>query len=158
MAMKKKILAFLCGALLSFFPSCTWAAEHAGNYIAVGQSNVGSLYVDLDNVKVVHGESAAFLIVAVEERYQDQGFIADIRSTEGLENAVGMLTLYMFDNFGRTYCIVAQHIYDDKGNICLNLGNDMEIKDVGNDKTLLKIYEVALKSMESKAKVPSWGR
>ena len=34
----------------------------------------------------------------------------------------------------------------------------MEIKDVGNDKTLLKIYEVALKSMESKAKVPSWGR
>lgn len=156
--MKNKFLALICGALLSFFPNCAWANNYEDNSVAVGKSDVGELYVDLDNVQILRKSNAAYLIASVEERYSDKKFMDEIRKKRGLENAVGTLTLYMFDNYGRTYCIVGKHIYDSNGNMCLDLGSDMTIKEVGRNEMLLKIYEVSLKSLEKKSQIRSWGK
>lgn len=150
--MKDKIIALICSLVIYFFPGCSWAANLSENYTEIGKSDVGILYVNLDNIQTLRKENTFFLVASVEERYTDKKFLEDIRKEEGLAQAAGMLTLYVFDNHCTNYSIAHQYIYDNENNICLDLGGDMVIRSVGNDKNLLKIYEVALKHIESKQK------
>lgn len=152
MLMKEKIFALLCSIIIYFFPSCSWAANNASNYVEVGPSGVGTLYVDLSAVQTLRKDGNFFLITAVEERYNDPEFLADIRSGEGLENAAGMLTLYVFDNRGSQYSIAKQYIFDKDNNVCLDLASNMNMQNIGNNKDLLKIYEISLKHIETKQK------
>lgn len=150
--MKEKILALICSLLIYLFPNSSWAASHISNYVEAGRTEVGSLYINLDNIQTVRKNNEFFLITSVEERYTDQKFLADIRQSEGLEKAVGMLTLYVFDNHGASYAIARQYIYDQENNICLDLGSNMQMQNVGTDRNLLNLYEVSLKSIERKQK------
>lgn len=152
MLMKEKILALLCSFIIYFFPSCSWAANHVSDYVEVGPSDVGTLYINLSAIQTLRKEDNFFLVTAVEERYKDPEFLADIRSSEGLENAMGMLTLYVFDNRGSQYSIAKQYIFDKDNNVCLDLGSNMSMQNVGTDKDLLKIYELSLKHIETKQK------
>lgn len=148
--MKKNIIAFLCAIAFCIFSFVSVAA--AATYAEAGKSDVGMLYVDLEQVQALRKDNSYFLITAVEERYTDQKFLTTLRQSEGLEKAAGMLTIYMFNNNGSSYSVAHQYLFDIDNNICLDLGGNLAVQDVGNDKTLLKIYEVSLKHIESKQK------
>lgn len=153
--MKKKIMALICGIVLSLFPKCTWAADQL-NYVEIGPSKVGTLYVDLRQVQTVHKDGAHFLMTAVENRYKDGAFLVDLRKRKGYEKAAGMITVCMFDNYGRTYCEVRKFIFDTDGQLIDDLGGDVKMQFIGKNKTLLDIYTVSLKHLEKKEQTKKW--
>ena len=101
-------------------------------------------------------DNTYYLLTAVEEHYSNADFLDDLRQEEGLENAAGMLSMYMFDNRGYSYCEFKKCIYDTDGKIILDLGGEMGMQPIGDNKTILDIYTVSLKYLEEKKQTKRW--
>lgn len=145
--MKKEIITLLAALMMAVSVSLTAYAE---NFQQAGKTDCGILYVDTDSVTTVKKADTYYLAVMAEEKYTDAEFLKILRQGEGLENASSALILYLFNNNGSAYCIAANYILDDKGRVCLDMGSDMTLRQIGKDKTLTKAYTTALKAMENK--------
>ena len=116
-----------------------------------GATDLGNLYVDTAKTSTVHKAGAYYLTVFAEERYTDKIFLQEIRKDEDLQNVVGAVYLYLFDNRGSSYCIAAHYLIDAKGKVCLDYGGDMQMKALSaKDKTMLNAYTLCLKALENK--------
>ena len=80
--MKRKLLAILCSLILYFSPASSWAAEQP-NYIEIAPTEIGTLYVDLNQVLTMRKDNTYYLLTAVEEHYSNADFIDDLRQEEG---------------------------------------------------------------------------
>lgn len=116
-----------------------------------GTTDLGTLYVDTSKTGTVEKQGAYYLTVFAEEKYSDKVFLTELRKDEDLQNVVGAVYLYLFDNRGSSYCIAAHYLVDDKGKVCLDYGGDMQMKALtAQDKTMLNAYTLCLKALENK--------
>lgn len=116
-----------------------------------GKTDLGILYVDIAKTSTVQKAGAYYLTVFAEERYTDKVFLQEIRKDEDLQNVVGAIYLYLFDNRGSSYCIAANYLVDDKGQVCLDYGGDMRMRKLtAKDTTMINAYTMCLKALENK--------
>ena len=107
--------------------------------------------MDTAKTETLHKNGSYYLTVFAEEKYTDKVFLAELRKDEDLINVVGAVYLYMFDNKGSSYCVVANYLVDDKGNVCLDYGSDMQMKRLtAKDETMMNAYTLCLKALENK--------
>lgn len=125
----------------------------AQNMQQAGKTDCGILYVDTDSAKTVKKDGQYYLALAAEEKYTDQEFLKSLRQGEDMQKAASAIYLYLFDNRGSNYCIAAAYIIDDLGNVCADIGEDMEMKAVGKDKTMSKAYSMGLKALENRQRL-----
>ena len=116
-----------------------------------GATDLGNLYVDTAKASTVHKAGAYYLTVFAEERYTDKIFLQEIRKDEDLQNVVGAVYLYLFDNRGSSYCIAAHYLVDAKGKVCLDYGGNMQMRKLtAKDTTMINAYTMCLKALENK--------
>lgn len=115
----------------------------------VGNSDLGTVYIDTDTVEVVKKDGQYYLIVSAEEHYKESNFLTELRKDEDLKDTVSSLTLYMFTNDGKYYCMPQRYLIDSQGKVCGDLGSNMQLQMI-DDKIISKIYTSALKTLEDK--------
>ena len=116
-----------------------------------GPTKVGDLYVDTDKTSAVKKDGAYYLTVFAEEKYTNKVFLSNLHKNERLKDVVGAVYLYLFDNRGSSYCVAAKYLVDDKGQVCLDYGSDMKMKQLtAKDITMLNAYTLCLKALENK--------
>lgn len=119
-----------------------------------GPTKVGDLYVDTDKTSAVKKDGAYYLTVFAEEKYTNQVFLTELHKNKDLKNVAGAIYLYLFDNRGSSYCVAAKYLVDDKGQVCLDYGSDMQMKRLTtNDTAMLNAYTLCLKALENKQRV-----
>ena len=119
-----------------------------------GPTKVGNLYVDTEKTSAVKKEGAYYLTVFAEEKYTNQVFLTELHKNKDLKNVAGAVYLYLFDNKGSSYCVAAKYLVDDKGQVCLDSGNDMQMKMLtAKDTTMLNAYTLCLKALENKKRL-----
>ena len=119
-----------------------------------GPTKVGDLYVDTEKTSAVKKERAYYLTVFAEEKYTNQVFLTELHKNKDLKNVAGAIYLYLFDNRGSSYCVAAKYLVDDKGQVCLDYGSDMQMKALtANDTTMLNAYTLCLKALENKKRL-----
>lgn len=116
----------------------------------VGNTDVGTVYIDTNNIKVVKKDNQYYLVVSAEEFYNNKDFLSSIRASDELKNASSEMTIYMFTNDGKYYCMPERYIIDNKGNICTKLGADMKLQMI-DEPILSKIYVTALQALNVRA-------
>ena len=122
--------------------------------LEVGKSDFGTVYINTDTIDTVKKGNAFYLIVSVEEIYNDEAFLQQLRQSEDTKDAVSALDLYMFTNDGRYYCMPQRFLVDKDGKVCADLGSDMQMKPI-DEKIISDIYVKALKSLEDKQRFQS---
>ncbi|MBR5589508.1 MAG: hypothetical protein IKW41_05090 [Phascolarctobacterium sp.] len=148
--MKWKSIVLSVVAFFSNLFSSPGEVQAQGLQLA-GATDLGTLYVDTAKTETLHKNGAYYLTVFAEEKYTDKVFLAELRKDEDLKNVVGAVYLYMFDNKGSSYCVVANYLVDDKGNVCLDYGSDMQMKRLtAKDETMMNAYTLCLKALENK--------
>lgn len=148
--MKWKSIVLSVVAFFSNLFSSPGEVQAQGLQLA-GVTDLGTLYVDTAKTETLHKNGAYYLTVFAEEKYTDKVFLAELRKDEDLKNVVGAVYLYMFDNKGSSYCVVANYLVDDKGNVCLDYGSDMQMKRLtAKDETMMNAYTLCLKALENK--------
>ena len=116
-----------------------------------GATDLGNLYVDTAKTSTVQKAGAYYLTVFAEEKYTDKIFLQEIRKDEDLQDVVGAVYLYLFDNRGSSYCIAANYLVDAKGQVCLDYGGDMQMRKLtAKDTTMINAYTMCLKALENK--------
>ena len=153
--MKLKVIIFCIIAFFSslFLNSVEVEAKVQGLQIA-GSTKVGTLYVDTDKTSAVKKDGAYYLAVFAEEKYTNQVFLSNLHKNEKLKDVVGAVYLYLFDNMGSSYCTATKCLVDAKGNVCLDYGSDMKMKQLtANDTTMLNAYTLCLKALENKTRL-----
>lgn len=116
-----------------------------------GATDLGMLYVDTAKTDTLQKQGNYYLAVFAEEKYTDKVFLAELRKDEDLKNVVGAVYLYLFDNRGSSYCIAANYLVDEQGQVCLDYGSDMQMKILtAKDTTMLNAYTMCLKALENK--------
>ena len=103
-------------------------------------------YKDIETVKK---DGHFYLIVSAEEHYKESDFLTELRKGEDLKDTVSSLTLYMFTNDGRYYCMPQRYLIDSQGRVCGDLGSSMQLQMI-DDEIIFKIYTNALKTLEDK--------
>ena len=139
-------VVFVVGSVVYFRPV---KVAEANSEKKIGTTDLGVMYIDMDSVSAVKKDNTYYLIVSAEEKYTDEAFLAELRASEDMSDAVAELSLYMFTNDGRYYCVPQKYIVDSEGKVCADLGKDMQFKAI-DDKILLEVYTNALKVLESK--------
>ena len=148
--MKLKSIILSLAIIMGSWCFCIGNAQAQGLQFA-GATDLGNLYVDTAKTSTLHKAGAYYLTVFAEEKYTDKVFLTELRKDEDLVNVVGAVYLYLFDNKGSSYCIAANYLVDDKGQVCLDYGSDMQMKSLtANDKTMLNAYTMCLKALENK--------
>ena len=153
--MKWKIVII---GIVTFFISlffCTAEVQAQVQSLQIaGSTKVGTLYVDTDKTSAVKKEGAYYLTVFAEEKYTDKVYLDILHKNEKLKNVVGAIYLYLFDNRGSSYCIAAKYLVDNKGQVCLDYGSDMKMKQLtAKDTTMLNAYTLCLKALENKNRI-----
>lgn len=120
----------------------------------IGNSDLGTVYIDTDTVEAVKKDGRFYLIVSAEEHYKESNFLTELRKDEDLKDTVSSLTLYMFTNDGKYYCMPQRYLIDSQGKVCGDLGSNMQMQMV-DDKIISKIYTSALKVLEDKKRFQS---
>lgn len=115
----------------------------------IAQTDIGTVYIDVDTIDTVKKDGNFYLIVSAEEHYKDSEFLTELRKGEDLQDVVSSLTLYMFTNDGRYYCTPQKYLIDSQGKVCGNLGSNMQLKMI-DDVVISKIYTESLRSLEDK--------
>lgn len=115
----------------------------------IAQTDIGTVYIDVDTIDTVKKDGNFYLIVSAEEHYKDSEFLTELRKGEDLQDVVSSLTLYMFTNDGRYYCTPQKYLIDSQGKVCGNLGSNMQLKMI-DDVVISKIYTEALRVLEDK--------
>ena len=150
MAMKLKSIVLTLAIIIGSCFICMGNVQAQGLQFA-GTTDLGNLYVDTSKTSTVHKAGAYYLTVFAEERYTDKIFLQEIRKDEDLQNVVGAVYLYLFDNRGSSYCIAAHYLVDAKGKVCLDYGGDMQMRKLtAKDTTMINAYTLCLKALENK--------
>jgi len=146
MTIKKRLICAVT-AIMTFFTGTAIAQ----NMQQAGNTECGILYADMDSVKIVKKDGKFYLMVFGEERYTDKQFLKKLHEGDGMGKVVSAIYLYLFNNNGTAYCIAANYLVDSEGKVCLDLGNDLVMKTIRKeDKALLNVYTMSLKSLELK--------
>lgn len=120
----------------------------------IGNSDLGTVYIDTDTVEVVKKDNQYYLIVSAEEHYKESKFLTELRNDEDLKDTVSALTLYMFTSDGRYYCTPQRYLIDSEGKVCGDLGSNMQWQMI-DDELTSKIYTQALKVLEQQQRLQS---
>ena len=131
-----------------FWSKPTKQVEAQTNKI-IGETNTGVVYIDIDTIETVKKGENFYLIVSAEEHYKESSFLTELRKDEDLKDTVSSLTLYMFTNDGRYYCMPQRYLIDSQGKVCGDLGSSMQLQMI-DDEIIFKIYTNALKTLEDK--------
>lgn len=149
----KSIISKCFGNIFSNAEAPEQVAEnvHADNFIYAGATDLGMLYVDVDKAGIVQKDGRYYLTVCAKEKYTDRVFLRTLRKDKDLKNVVSAVYLYLFDNKGSSYFIAANYLVDDKGKVCLDCGNDLQMKQLtAEDTAMLNAYTLCLKALELK--------
>lgn len=142
------LFVIVIGIGIFFWSKPTKQAEAQANKM-IAQTDIGTVYIDVDTIDTVKKDGNFYLIVSAEEHYKDSEFLTELRKGEDLQDVVSSLTLYMFTNDGRYYCTPQKYLIDSQGKVCGNLGSNMQLKMI-DDVVISKIYTESLRSLEDK--------
>lgn len=142
------LFVIVIGIGIFFWSKPTKQAEAQANKM-IAQTDIGTVYIDTDNIEALKKDGKLYLIVSVEEHYKDSNFLTELRKGEDLQDVVSSLTLYMFTNDGRYYCTPQRYLIDSQAKVCADLGSNMQLQMI-DDKVISKIYTEALRVLEDK--------
>lgn len=123
-----------------------------------GETDVGTLYVDVDSVQSLSKSGQLYLAVFAEEQFTDAEFLKSLREDESLQNAVSAMYLYLFNNNGTEYTVAAHYIIDRDGKVCLDMGGETALQQTKGKKEMLNVYTKALDALNKKAQQSKWLR
>lgn len=123
-----------------------------------GETDVGTLYVDVDSVQSLSKSGQLYLAVFAEEQFTDAEFLKSLREDESLQNAVSAMYLYLFNNNGTEYTVAAHYIIDRDGKVCLDMGGETAVQQTKGKKEMLNVYTKALDALNKKAQQSKWLR
>ena len=106
----------------------------------IGETNIGTVYIDTDTIETVKKDGHFYLIVSAEEHYKESDFLTELRKGEDLKDTISSLTLY---------CMPQRYLIDSQGKVCGDLGSSMQLQMI-DDEIIFKIYTNALKTLEDK--------
>lgn len=134
------------------------AVGNCQNLQKAGETDVGTLYVDIDSVQSLSKSGQLYLAVFAEEQFTDAEFLKSLREEESLQNAVSAMYLYLFNNNGTEYTVVAHYIIDRDGKVCLDMGGETALQQTKGKKEMLNVYTKALDALNKKAQQSKWLR
>ena len=134
------------------------AVGNCQNLQKAGETDVGTLYVDIDSVQSLSKSGQLYLAVFAEEQFTDAEFIKSLREEESLQNAVSAMYLYLFNNNGTEYTVAAHYIIDRDGKVCLDMGGETALQQTKGKKEMLNVYTKALDALNKKAQQSKWLR
>lgn len=134
------------------------AVGNCQNLQKAGETDVGTLYVDVDSVQSLSKSGQLYLAVFAEEQYTDAEFLKSLREEESLQNAVSAMYLYLFNNNGTEYTVAAHYIIDKDGKVCLDMGGETALQQTKGKKEMLNVYTKALDALNKKAQQSKWLR
>ena len=134
------------------------AVGNCQNLQKAGETDVGTLYVDVDSVQSLSKSGQLYLAVFAEEQYTDAEFLKSLREDESLQNAVSAMYLYLFNNNGTEYTVAAHYIIDKDGKVCLDMGGETAVQQTKGKKEMLNVYTKALDALNKKAQQSKWLR
>lgn len=134
------------------------AVGNCQNLQEAGETDVGTLYVDVDSVQSLSKSGQLYLAVFAEEQYTDAEFLKSLREEESLQNAVSAMYLYLFNNNGTEYTVAAHYIIDKDGKVCLDMGGETAVQQTKGKKEMLNVYTKALDALNKKAQQSKWLR
>ena len=128
------------------------AVGNCQNLQKAGETDVGTLYVDVDSAQSLSKSGQLYLAVFAEEQFTDAEFLKSLREDESLQNAVSAMYLYLFNNNGTDYII------DKDGKVCLDMGGETAVQQTKGKKEMLNVYTKALDALNKKAQQSKWLR
>lgn len=134
------------------------AVGNCQNLQKAGETDVGTLYVDIDSVQSLSKSGQLYLAVFAEEQFTDAEFLKSLREDESLQNAVSAMYLYLFNNNGTEYTVAAHYIIDRDGKVCLDMGGETALQQTKGKKEMLNVYTKALDALNKKAQQSKWLR
>lgn len=134
------------------------AVGNCQNLQKAGETDVGTLYVDVDSVQSLSKSGQLYLAVFAEEQFTDAEFLKSLREDESLQNAVSAMYLYLFNNNGTEYTVAAHYIIDRDGKVCLDMGGETAVQQTKGKKEMLNVYTKALDALNKKAQQSKWLR
>lgn len=134
------------------------AVGNCQNLQKAGETDVGTLYVDVDSVQSLSKSGQLYLAVFAEEQFTDAEFLKSLREEKSLQNAVSAMYLYLFNNNGTEYTVAAHYIIDKDGKVCLDMGGETAVQQTKGKKEMLNVYTKALDALNKKAQQSKWLR
>lgn len=134
------------------------AVGNCQNLQKAGETDVGTLYVDVDSAQSLSKSGQLYLAVFAEEQFTDAEFLKSLREEESLQNAVSAMYLYLFNNNGTEYTVAAHYIIDRDGKVCLDMGGETALQQTKGKKEMLNVYIKALDALNKKAQQSKWLR
>lgn len=132
------------------------AVGNCQNLQKAGETDVGTLYVDVDSVQSLSKSGQLYLAVFAEEQYTDADFLNLLHEDESLQNAVGAMYLYLFNSNGTEYTKAAHYIIDKDNKVCLDMGGEAAVQQTKGSKEMLNVYTKALDALNKKVQQNKW--
>lgn len=132
------------------------AVGNCQNLQKAGETDVGTLYVDVDSAQSLSKDGQLYLAVFAEEQFTDADFLNLLHEDESLQNAVGAMYLYLFNSNGTEYTKAAHYIIDKDGNVCLDMGGETAVQQTKGKKEMLNVYTKALDALNKKVQQSKW--
>lgn len=132
------------------------AVGNCQNLQKAGETDVGTLYVDVDSVQSLSKDGQLYLAVFAEEQYTDADFLNLLHEDESLQTAVGAMYLYLFNSNGTEYTKAAHYIIDKDGKVCLDMGGEAAVQQTKGNKEMLNVYTKALDALNKKVQQNKW--
>ena len=132
------------------------AVGNCQNLQKAGETDVGTLYVDVDSAQSLSKSGQLYLAVFAEEQFTDAEFLKSLHEDESLQNAVGAMYLYLFNSNGTEYTKAAHYIIDKDGKVCLDMGGETAVQQTNGNKEMLNVYTKALDALNKKVQQNKW--
>ena len=132
------------------------AVGNCQNLQKAGETDVGTLYVDVDSAQSLSKSGQLYLAVFAEEQYTDADFLNLLHEDESLQNAVGAMYLYLFNSNGTEYTKAAHYIIDKDNKVCLDMGGETAVQQTNGNKEMLNVYTKALDALNKKVQQNKW--
>lgn len=132
------------------------AVGNCQNLQKAGETDVGTLYVDVDSAQSLSKDGQLYLAVFAEEQYTDADFLNLLHEDESLQNAVGAMYLYLFNSNGTEYTKAAHYIIDKDNKVCLDMGGETAVQQTKGNKEMLNVYTKALDALNKKVQQNKW--
>ena len=132
------------------------AVGNCQNLQKAGETDVGTLYVDVDSAQSLSKSGQLYLAVFAEEQYTDADFLNLLHEDESLQNAVGAMYLYLFNSNGTEYTKAAHYIIDKDNKVCLDMGGETAVQQTKGSKEMLNVYTKALDALNKKVQQNKW--
>ena len=152
-AIYRKLCCWCALASLFLLPLPVSAATATGEaWLDLGKSALGQLYADTNSVRPYKQGGQMYVSISAWEKYTNPDFLVKMRATPGLEDFSSELVMYMIElnNQGR-YFVAGRYFLDSKELVCQELPPEPNIKYVGKNPELRKLYIVAMKVARKQA-------